>query len=346
MEIYRDQIYEELKAGSEDVELLNLPYKAPLGRIGRAVKKYWEYARFIDNEVQRHGPDTIVYHLDHGYAHLVNKRHQSVVTVHDLTHFAYPELSGPTLWFWRKRMSCLKNAKHLVAISEDVSQLLQKHLQIPEERITVNYHEVNPQKFIALDREQAKSKWNKPLKRDEIDLLVASVGTQCPKKNLGVLLSAIQLLREQGINVLLVRMGDLIKDSEWAKLADNLRADGLLLELGYLKHSEVAEVLSVCDVLSFPSLYEGFGMPIMEAQCLGIPVVAAKASCLPEVAGEGALFHDPDDAEDLANALLKVHREPGLRADLVSKGQVNVDRFKKGSHIETLKKVFEKLESC
>ena len=145
------------------------------------------------------------------------------------------------------------------------------------------------------------------------------------------------------MKVRVVRCGNLLKGGKWDALTARLKKQGALLELGYVTHEEVAEVLSVCDVLSFPSKYEGFGMPIMEAQVLEVPVVAARCSCLPEVAGDGALFHDPDDAEELADQLLKTVRDSGLREILLAKGRENVKRFGPGNHIRVLKEVYSRL---
>lgn len=345
MEIYEDLVREGLESRSD----LRVSVTAPDCRVDasrgeRFWKKYLAYRWRIGRAWGSAGAGGIVHHLDHGYAHLVSRHQRSVVTVHDLTHFEFPELTGFALTWWRRRMHCLRKADHLVAVSGNVADLLVSHLGIDPASITVLHHEIQPDGFLAFDREAARKRWSEQLRGQACELLVASVGTACPKKNLAATLRAVAECRQAGQRVKLVRVGEVIASGPELELANDLREQGALVELGYRPHAEVAEILSTVDVLSFPSRYEGFGMPIMEAQALGIPVVAARASCLPEVAGEqGALFHDPDDSTELARQLIRAGQDGEVRDALRRAGSKNLERFAPGSHVAGLLAVYRAL---
>ena len=343
MDIYHTAVLDGLSRTDLNdivIETLEPSFKENPNRLERAFIKYHLYPALLSKEWEK-GVD-LFHHLDHGYAHLLQESHRSVITVHDLTHFEFPELSGFSLKFWRRRMAGLRKAEHLIAVTQNVADLLVKYLTIPAAKITVGYHELEPVRFLNVDRAKASEHWSERLGSNEASL-VASVGTACHKKNLGVLLRAILALRAQGMNVKLIRMGAEIPDGEWGDLRDELMQDGGVVELGYLPHEEIAQVLTCCDMLAFPSKYEGFGMPLMEAQALSLPVVAARASCLPEVAGEGAYFHEPDSVEDLASLIKKVAEGGPEIEEKVALGIENVKRFSPGLHSKILGEVYESL---
>jgi glycosyltransferase involved in cell wall biosynthesis len=109
---------------------------------------------------------------------------------------------------------------------------------------------------------------------------------------------------------------------------------------------QVAAVCNLAHALSFPSLYEGFGRPTLEAQACGLPCVLADASCMKEVGGEGALYHAGLAHEELAARLMDVLRNQDLRQRLVSHGFENVKRFTWEAHVRKLTAVYEKISQA
>jgi len=100
-----------------------------------------------------------------------------------------------------------------------------------------------------------------------------------------------------------------------------------IIETGFVSAEEKNYLLNNADVFVFPTLYEGFGLPILEAQNAGVPVVASMEASIPEVAGESALLVDPNNAEDIADAVYKILSDENLKKDLVKKGLKNIQRF-------------------
>ena len=113
-------------------------------------------------------------------------------------------------------------------------------------------------------------------------------------------------------------------------------SSAFIRNLGFLHEDRLTALYNLCDVLAFPSLYEGFGMPVAEAQACGLPCVISNASSLPEIGGEGALYHDPLDAQALADQLQRVYEDKELRASLRAKGFANAQRFDWDRHVDTL----------
>ena len=344
MQVYRDIVMNGLEGvnqGDFSYSLINEGLNIPDEVSNKGLKFYYKYYH-LKKQVRDLGADKLVHHLDHGYAHLIQDNQRSVVTVHDLTHFAYPELVGRALSSWRRRMQCLKKARHLVAVSQNVADLLVKHLEIPASLITVAYHEIDVQKLNGLNRERVRDKWQV---RSGTDYTILSVGTNDPKKNLPTLLKAVNRLRKEGLKVKLIRVGTKLeyKNEPHQLLVEELKKQGVLMELGFLPHHEVLELLCTCDVFSFPSAYEGFGLPIIEAQAAKIPLVCSSASCLPEIAGEGALYHDTEDEITLSRHLKALLTNNELSESIIDAGVTNLSRFQAPCHISPLLDIYKGL---
>jgi glycosyltransferase involved in cell wall biosynthesis len=123
-----------------------------------------------------------------------------------------------------------------------------------------------------------------------------------------------------------------------------LKVSGVVFtELGQISHDAVAEAYRRCDFVIFASLYEGFGLPILEAQATGRPVITSNRSSMPEVAGEGALFVDPESAVSIRSAVDSLLHDEGLRISLIEKGYQNVERFRPNVIAEMYAAVYQRI---
>jgi glycosyltransferase involved in cell wall biosynthesis len=157
-----------------------------------------------------------------------------------------------------------------------------------------------------------------PKRFDEKAPVVLQVGTK-ENKNLKRVAEAIA---PTGCRLHIV--GDL-EPAQRAKLADL----GLpYAALGVLSDEELVQAFRRCDMVVFASLYEGFGLPVLEGQATGRPVITSKISSLPEAAGDGALLVDPYSVDEIRAAILRIKNEPGLREELVRKGRENAEKFR------------------
>jgi glycosyltransferase involved in cell wall biosynthesis len=215
-------------------------------------------------------------------------------------------------------------AKGVIAISEATRRDLIARYDVPAERIQVIHHGVDHSMHPA-SRESIIELQHR-LGLPEAYVLV--VGTIQPRKNLERLVEAMSSVANAGLPHQLViagKRGWLATDVE-AHIAKSPAANRVHY-LGYVAASELPTLYSGAAAFCFPSLYEGFGLPVLEAMACGTPVVTANTSALPEVAGDAALLVDPADIASIGAALVRVLTDDSLRRDLTARGLARAAQF-------------------
>jgi glycosyltransferase involved in cell wall biosynthesis len=238
-----------------------------------------------------------------------------VITIHDLTYKRFPELLQKETLDNLKRIMPreIAAADAIVCVSEATRRDL------------LRFYQVDPRRVHAI-----LSGLTVPAPGDERPPLpsryILFVSTIEPRKNLGVLLDAFARLRARGAYdgslVVVGRVG--WKAEETAK---RLRGPGVV-HLDYLPPAQLAAVYAGAELFVFPSIYEGFGFPLLEAMAHGVPSIAARSSSLPEVGGDAAIYFDPRDDRELEAAMERVLRDGALRADLSARGRAQAARFR------------------
>lgn len=247
-----------------------------------------------------------------------------IVTVHDLVRICFPFTCEtiPEKLVLRLDAFGLKKAQHIIAVSEYTKADLTRYLKIPEGKITVIYDGVDHGVF-------------KPVPGRCFDFpYLLYVGTERPRKNLETLLKAFLFLKRETMaprNLKLVKCGSAGRTERFRRTTlDEIRHFGLEDEViftEYTSDENLAIYYSSASALVMPSLYEGFGLPVIEAMACGCPVIASNCSSLPEVAGGAALLFSAQDHIELAQALHDVVTEPDLRYRLVTKGLIRAKYF-------------------
>ena len=251
---------------------------------------------------------------------------------------------------WHQRIGHIKNADFIFTISEFTKQELINKAGIPSDRIVVNHNGVDPA-FRVLDESEVlkgmellgTGNWGlgkgesttSANLRGRFKVLVT--GSNIYRKNLPTGLRAVEELARRGVPVTLVKTGDPVPQN-LVPSAQCLK----VINLGFVSKIELVHLYNLCDVFAFPSLYEGFGLPVVEAQKCGLPCVISNAASLPEVGGDGALYHDPEDVEQLADQLQRIYEDKALREDLRFQGFKNAERFSWDKHVEVLITEIEK----
>jgi glycosyltransferase involved in cell wall biosynthesis len=260
---------------------------------------------------------------------LVHPR-RSVVTVHDLGYLYYPQahtLSQNLYLRWSTRHNA-RSAARILADSEATRQDLIRHYHIPREKIVV----VHP------GRDEALAPVSDPAILDataaRYGLSAAGcyllyVGTLHPRKNLVRLVQAFALAAgelDPAVQLVLAGKRGWLHDQIFAQVQQSGVQDRVVLT-GYVPREDLPALMSGALAFVFPSLYEGFGLPVLEAMACGTPVLCSRASSLPEVAGDAALLVDPLDTAALAAALRRIVTDESLRRTLVERGFDQVRRF-------------------
>jgi glycosyltransferase involved in cell wall biosynthesis len=251
-----------------------------------------------------------------------------VLTIHDLCPDVHPEffpapVRARVRWLLRQGAA---RADWVVTPSRAAQRVLSVHYGCPADRVTVIPHGVEP----ALVDLAA------PLAPDDERVLaslpaefVFYVGRFHARKNLPRLLAAMALLRERrGEAVPLVIAGrDMWSERGLRDEVARLGLDASVLFPGYVSDAALAHCYRRARVFAFPSLHEGFGMPVLEAMAHGVPVLSSNASCLPEVCGDAAVLVDPLDPEAIADGLARMLDDGALRADLATRGPAHAKQF-------------------
>ena len=266
--------------------------------------------------------------LFHATDHLLPRltRVKSVFTLHDLVFRFYPHTHKPlNRWFLTLMMPrFLRAADAVIAVSEHTKQDAIDTYGVDEAKIRVIYEGVDPRfsKQPAGQTAAVRQRYGLP------DKYILSVGTIEPRKNLTSLLHAYHALRKEGSEFGLVIVGK--KGWLYEGFFGTLHELGLekaVIFPGFVPDEDLPALYSAADLFAFPSLYEGFGLPVLEAMACGTPVVASNAASLPEVVGEAALLHDPTSLEALVRAMRDVLSNPGLREDLRGRGTKQAARY-------------------
>lgn len=283
--------------------------------------RLWTHAR-LSYEMLTRPPDALFVP-----AHVLPPIHprNSVVTVHDLGYRYFPDahprlqrlyLDASTRWNVRA-------AQIVITLSYATRDDIVRVYGAPREKIRVVYPSYDEGLYRPtreageIERVRARYGLETPY--------VISVGTMHPRKNYARLIEAFAML-EPGHTLVIAGK----KGWRFAELERRVGAAGLTGRVRFLEYvpaEDLPTLYAGAALAVFPSLYEGFGFPALEAQACGTPLVCSNASSLPEVAGAGALYFDPQSAEGMAEAMQSVLGDRTLRASLVERGRENVSRF-------------------
>jgi glycosyltransferase involved in cell wall biosynthesis len=269
-----------------------------------------------------------------------------VLTIHDMI----PLMPGHELRrgvrqrilaaYWRATMpAAARRADHIITTSEASKEDIVRMIGIPAEKISVIptglHHDIRPSR----DQERmsrVREKYQLP------EQYVLGFASSDPRKNVDVMLQAAKLLtlRKPDVSLTLIACSR----RAWRSVQEVAAKYGLQpCIVDCPPRKDLVDIYTMAGALAFPSLYEGFGLPVIEAMACGTPVAASDASSLPEVAGDAAILVDPKDPFALADALTQVLSDADLRAQLVSRGLARAAEFTWQRTIEKTIAVYEKL---
>lgn len=280
-----------------------------------------------------------LYHFPHFVFPVINYG-KTILTIHDLTPLLFPEYFSKTARFYMKSLISIAKyrANKIIAVSNNTKHDLIEKFKFPEHKIKVIYNGV--EECYRVNKNKEDLNYIK-MKYKTGDRFILYVGNIKPHKNIPRLLKALARL---SIDIKLVIVGR--KDKAYDKVFKVIKEEKLqnrVIFTGFVPDDDLINIYNAATVFIYPSLYEGFGLPPLEAMACGTPVITSNVSSLPEVVGNAAITVDPYDIEKIAFSMTEILTNSSLQDKLIKKGKERVNLFSwKKTAIET-KKLYEEL---
>lgn len=263
----------------------------------------------------------------------IYKRFKTVVTVHDLTPIAFPSafprgIKGELKW--QMQRFSLKKTNAIITDSQSSKRDIKRFIGVNESKIKVVYLAAGEGferfKINDLRLKKTREKYELP------ERFLLYVGDVTPNKNLPRLLDAVT---ELDLPIVMVGKNllttDYDKENPWNRDLNRIweiaSKNKKIMRLGFVPDEDLVAIYNLAEVFIMPSLYEGFGLPILEAMACGCPVITSKEGSLAEVAGDSAYFVDAYDVEDIKSGIKKVFNDKSLQEELRKKGLINVNKY-------------------
>jgi glycosyltransferase involved in cell wall biosynthesis len=267
---------------------------------------------------------------------LLPTKGKKIVTVYDLFFMDFPDKTDRETRknFLKKTKKALEKADGIITISQFTKSALLERFNLEEKKVRVIY--------LGLDQ-----KFRQDISFEELDRIrkkigfpsfILFVGALEPRKNIGNLIEALKIIHREYKKIFLVLVGR--KGQDYNRVIEKIAQNGLeqWVKLpGYLPDDEVRILYRLASVFAFPSSHEGFGLPLLEAMASGLPIAASQVTALPEIAQDAALYFRPENPEDIAEKIIALMKNEGLRKTLVARGRKRVLDFEWGrTAVETL----------
>jgi glycosyltransferase involved in cell wall biosynthesis len=251
----------------------------------------------------------------------------SVVTFHDMTFFLFPQLHtrARRLFFPTAMRTSARQADAIITVSESTRQDAIRLLSIDPGKVFTTQLGVDPTFRPINDIGEMD---DVAAKYDLHENFILYLGTIEPRKNLPVLIRAFRQLVDSGSKhklVLVGKYGWMYK--EVLDLVDDLDLENMVRFTGYIPQEELPLVYNLASLFVYPTKYEGFGLPALEAMACGVPVITTKIASLPEIVGDAGILIPSNNIEELFNAMSRVLEDQALREKLTSDGQLRAKKF-------------------
>lgn len=269
-----------------------------------------------------------------------------ITTIHDMTYELYPETMD------KRNLKRIKDdikysvdrADKIITVSESSKNDIIKFLNIDESKIEIVYNGVDYDKFNKSYTEDIKLRVIKKYNLPQDYILY--MGTLEPRKNIDSIIEGFALLKEQKRfdNMKLVIAGK--KGWLFENIFDLVNKLGLknqVIFTDYVDEIDKPIIYNMAKLFVFPSLYEGFGIPVLEAMASSVPVITSNVSSLPEVAGDAAILVEPKDIESIAKNMIKVLSDKDLKNELVRKGHIQAQKFTWEASAEKLYNIYKEV---
>ncbi len=337
MSKYQSEIHKRL----DDIKLNRIEYPdiSKVPGINRVVE-YFAYPFIVKKNVTENNVKHVTRQDLAFLLELINLK-KTIVTCHDIIPIAYYNTQSP---LWKLNAKGLRNAEKIITVSEFSKQDISKYIRYPEENIEVISPAVDHDLYYQNRNKAALNKY----RIGDADKVILYVGAEEPRKNLQFLINSFSKLKAKIPHIKLLKVGTpnyLLVRKKLLKQIESLNLQNDVIFTGYVSETELAEIYNAVDLFVFPSLYEGFGIPPLEAMACGTPVITSNTSSLPEVVGDAAIVVDPYDVNKFAEEMYELLTNDGLREEMIRKGLKRSKMFSWDSSAKKTLKVYKELGS-
>ncbi|GAA0129021.1 glycosyltransferase family 1 protein [Methanococcus maripaludis] len=314
--------------------------KNPVSRISNKSFYFWHL--YLNYYLKKTNLDLDIIHSPENATPFTTIRSKKVITVYDDIPFHFPEYFTKSTRYRHELLlqKTLNSSDKIISISENTKRDVINHFKIPEDKIKVIPLAAN-ENFKKVDENETskiKSKYNINFP------FILYVGTLEPRKNIPSLLNAFYIIKKQGIpHKLVIAGGKGWKYKEIFETIDKLNLQNDVIFTGYVPDEDLPGLYNAADLFVYPSLYEGFGLPPLEAMQCGTPVITSNTSSLPEVVGDAGIMINPYDVDELANKMYEVLTNEKLRKEMSKKGLERAKLFSWKKCAEEHLKVYEEV---
>lgn len=280
----------------------------------------------VIRDIKREKVDTFFAPTSYIIPAFIPKKIKSILTVHDLVAFLFPDTHNKKAVFIEKLLlkRALKKANYVLPVSKNTKNDLLKKFKLEESKIRVLYCSADTS-FRPIER----GTLDEFIKKTQLpNNFILAVGTISPRKNYINLIKAFAIFTNTHSDYHLIIVGK--KGWQYEDVFKEINGKGIkgrVHFLDYLSQKSLINLYSLAKAFVFPSFYEGFGIPPLEAMKCDCPVIASNRSSIPEVVGEAAIKIDPENPEEIAAAMKKIVEDPELRKSLIEKGRTRAEEF-------------------
>lgn len=304
---------------------------------------------YIDNSplfyyrAQKNIPVYDLYHLTNQNISFFDV-HPKIITCHDIIHDVYP-VSKMHLLISKWMYNGLKDAAHIITDSDATAFDLQQKYNIPKDKMTTVHLGIDHDLFKPdNDTSSIYSRYN--LSSD--NEYIFHISSEQPRKNVDAIIKAFYRLKKQNPNknLVLLKAGRAQYKKDRGRLTKLIKSLNLQNDIKFLdkvSNEDLVKLYSISKVFVFPSFYEGFGLPVVEAMACGTPVIASCVSSLPEVVGDAGMAVNPSSNKQIADAISKLITDEDLRRSYIKKGFVQASKFTWNKCANSTSKIYKEV---
>jgi glycosyltransferase involved in cell wall biosynthesis len=353
MDVYADGVISGLRNVRSHWEIVELAPR-PIDRNNRSLflrarkyyERFWRFPNFVKSQTA-----DIFHIIDHSEGHIVNwlknQNKPIVVTCHDLINYFYQDnLRGAVQVpivssnLWLRSVQAMQHANHIITVSSVTAKDTNKILNIDTKRISVIPNAVEPI-FQPLPENQYDCFRQKHGVSSETFCLL-NVGNDHPRKNISTILKVIKILKEKELPIHFWKAGSPLTDDN-QKFIQTHGLEQYVSYLGKPDKQTLVKIYNSADILIAPSFHEGFGITILEAMACKTPVITSNVSAMPEVVGDAGVLVDPNNAEEIAQAVCHLYNDSIYYQKLAEKGLSRVKSFTWEKTAEQIAQKYEEL---